>query len=449
MASVVTVATPELGDRSYLVHDGRLALVVDPQRDLERILGAAEEAGVEIAAVAETHLHNDYLSGGLELARSTGAEYLVAAAEEVAFERRPIAPGGTFEVGELRVEAVATPGHTPHHLAFVVRAGGSTLALTGGSLLLGTVGRTDLVGASRAEELARAQFRSVRDLAAGLPDEALVLPTHGFGSFCSATPSSGDGPTLGEQRATNPVLGPSEEDRYVEALLAGLTAFPSYYARMGPVNRRGAPPLPPPPPLLEPVELPRLLEAAWVVDLRHRRAFASAHLAGTVSFELAQPFTTYLGWVVPSEVEVVLLGAAGAELDEASRALARIGLLPAGGLLGTTEELAGASGVPLERYPSATFADLAAAWASSPPELLDVRRPEEWAAGHLLGSTNVFVAELPGRLGELPEGTLWVHCASGYRAGVAASILAWAGREVVLVDDEWANALEAGLPVVG
>ncbi|MCU1488792.1 MAG: hypothetical protein JWM85_197 [Acidimicrobiaceae bacterium] len=449
---VVTLSTPELGDRSYLVHDGHHALVVDPQRDLDEILSFATAARLSITHVAETHVHNDYLSGGLELARRAGAAYLVAAAEEVGFDRTPVRPGDRIEIGSFSVEAVATPGHTTHHLAYVVRDEHEPVAvLSGGSLLFDSVGRTDLSGDDLTAQLAGAQYRSVRELAGSLPDDTQVLPTHGFGSFCaSGPPSSRASSTISEERRTNPALTAPNEERFVAQLLSGLTAYPSYYAKMGPLNQAGVGPVRAAPEPLDPAELPERISAGqWVVDLRHRRAFAGDHLPGTVDFELAQPFTTYFGWVVPDDAEVVLLASTPDQVAEAARSLARIGRERlAGSVAGELGTIAEEAGLATGSFPVASFAQLADAYRRSPPPVvLDVRRPDEWEAAHLLGSTNRFVASLPARLDDLPEGTLWVHCASGYRAGVASSILDRAGRSVVLVDDEWANAVASGVPI--
>ncbi len=194
---IVTIATPEIGDRSYLVTDGRDALVVDPQRDIERLVAVAADRGVKITHVVETHIHNDYLSGGLALARLTGARYGVSRHEAVAFEREPLADGDRLRVGDLSVQVVATPGHTPHHLSYVVthrgRQGsgpgtGTIAVFSGGSLLMGAAGRTDLAGTGLTDLLARAQWASIRHLAAMVPVDASVHPTHGS-SGVSAPPA--------------------------------------------------------------------------------------------------------------------------------------------------------------------------------------------------------------------------------------------------------------------
>jgi glyoxylase-like metal-dependent hydrolase (beta-lactamase superfamily II) len=237
---VVAIDTPALGDRSYLAHDGEAAVVVDPQRDIDRVLDLAAARRVRITHVFETHLHNDYVTGGLALARATGAAYHVNAADQVAFDRVPASDGDLIEVSPvLRVRVMATPGHTFTHLSYVLEAAGRAYAVfTGGSLLYGSTGRPDLLGHAHAEELAHAQFASAHRLATELPEDADVYPTHGFGSFCSATQSEGDSSTIGRERRVNPALILAE-DGYVSDLLAGLDAFPAYYAHMGPANAAG------------------------------------------------------------------------------------------------------------------------------------------------------------------------------------------------------------------
>ena len=235
---VVAIDTTALGDRSYLAHDGSVALVVDPQRDIDRVLALAAGRGVRITHVFETHLHNDYVTGGLALARLTGAAYHVNAADPVAFDRVPVRDGDVIEVSPaMSVRVLDTPGHTFTHLSYVLLAAGHPHAVfSGGSLLYGSTGRPDLLGKAHARELARAQYASARLLAAELPADADVYPTHGFGSFCSATQAEGTSSTIGRERAVNPVLT-LDQDSYVAETLAGLDVYPAYYAHMGPPTR--------------------------------------------------------------------------------------------------------------------------------------------------------------------------------------------------------------------
>ncbi|HEY2577386.1 MAG TPA: MBL fold metallo-hydrolase [Streptosporangiaceae bacterium] len=450
MHNVVTIETPGLSDRSYLAHDGEAAVVIDPQRDIDRVLAAAQTAGVRITHVLETHIHNDYVTGGLALAGATGAAYVVAAADEVGFRRLPVRDGDKLTAGGLTLTVVHTPGHTPGHLSYVLReAGGEPAAVfTGGCMLYGAVGRTDLIGPDQTERLTRAQYRSVRRLAEILPYDAHVYPTHGFGSFCSATPTSGDTSTIGRERQVNVALT-SDEDSFVKELISGLVAYPRYYAQMGPANRTGpaAADLTPPVPA-DPAELRRRIDAGeWVVDLRQRTAFARGHVTGTISVELGDPFGTYLGWTIPLGTPLTLVGDDPGQVRDAQLQLSRIGIdRIERAATGPVVQLAG--GAPLGSYPVTRFEDLAREWARDGLVVLDVRRPDEWRDGHLAGATHVPFWELEQRTGEVPAGEVWVHCASGFRASIGASILDRAGRQVVHVDDDWPRAAELGLPVV-
>ncbi|MHB8436795.1 MAG: MBL fold metallo-hydrolase [Acidimicrobiales bacterium] len=449
MVEIVTVDTPGLGDRSYLVHDGELAIVVDPQRDTDRIDALVDSIGLRVTLVVETHIHNDYVTGGYALAQETGATYVVAAGDNVAFDRTAAHDGDRFEAGRLSITVRHTPGHTPNHLSYVLSEGdGEPVAVfTGGSMLFGAVGRTDLVSPDRTEELTRAQYRSVRGLADGLADGVTVYPTHGFGSFCSATTTTGDASTVGQERRQNVALVTDDEDAFVQQLMGGLNAYPRYYAHMGPLNTRGpqAPDLAPPVEV-DPAELRRRIDRReWVVDLRSRRAFARRHVAGTISVELDDAFATYLGWIVPWGTPLTLIGDTADQVAEAQRQLTRIGIDHlAGQASGATEALAAGH---IGSYEVTNLKGLAAAWGEENMVVLDVRRPDEWAAGHLEGSTHIPFWELEERVGEVPAGDVWVYCASGYRASIGSSILDRAGRHVVHVDDDWDRAAELSLPV--
>ncbi len=447
---IVAIDTPALGDRSYLAHDGRVALVVDPQRDIDRVLALAAARGVRITHVFETHLHNDYVTGGLAMARLTGAAYHVNAADPVAFDRVPVRDGDVIEVSPVMgIRVLATPGHTFTHVSYVLEAAGHPHAVfTGGSLLYGSTGRPDLLGAGHADELAHAQYGSARRLAAELPEDADVYPTHGFGSFCSATQAEGTSSTIGRERLVNPALV-LDEDRYVADTLAGLDTYPAYYAHMGPANAAGpdGPDLSPPR-RADADELRRRIEAGeWVVDLRARRAFAAGHLAGTFSFDLDGSFATYLGWLIPWDAPLTLLGETREQVAEAQRELVRIGIdRPRAAADGGPA--AWAAGQRLRSYPVEDFTGLAAVRHHRPVVILDVRRDSEWRQSHIDGAVHIPLHDLPARLGEVPDGEVWVHCQAGYRASVAASLLDAADRTVVAIDDEFDRAVRVGLPVV-
>jgi hydroxyacylglutathione hydrolase len=441
---IITVETPSLGDRSHLVVEGAFAAAIDPQRDVDRLLGVLEERSLHLTHVFETHIHNDYVTGGLELARRTGAAYVLSAADDVRFDRVAAQDGDEFAVGALVVRAVSTPGHTPNHLSYVVSSGSRPLAVfTGGSMLFGTVGRTDLIAPEATDGLTRDQYRSVRRLAGELPADVSVHPTHGFGSFCASAPPSGaESSTIAHERAVNLALTVDDEQRFVERLLGGLSAHPRYYAHMAPLNRRGPTPvdLSPPEPV-DPGELRRRIAAGeWIVDVRSRSSFARAHLAGTIGVPGGDSFVTYLGWLLPWGTPVTLVGDTAEDVAEAQRQMARIGIdRPAGAATGGLERW-GAGG-EIRSFRSATFADLADARERGDVTVVDVRRDDEWADGHVAGALHVPLHELEERIGEVPaDEVVWVHCATGYRASVAASLLDRAGRRVVAVDEEWEAA---------
>ncbi|MEV6881625.1 MBL fold metallo-hydrolase [Streptomyces sp. NPDC051135] len=452
MFFVDVLETESLGNRGYLAGGSRSAVVVDPPRDVDRVIAAAARRGVRITAVAETHVHNDYVTGGPELARLTGARYLVPAGAEVAYARVAVADGDVEPVDEeLELRAVATPGHTPHHTSYVLRrAGRAVAAFTGGSLLIGTVGRPDLVEPRLTEELARAQHASAHRLADQLDDDVRVLPTHGFGSFCSSSASGGEHSTVGAEKAANPALLQDVES-FVRELLAGLDDVPAYYAHMAPVNSDG----PAPVDLSEPRradadEIARRLAAGeWVVDLRSRVAFAAGHVAGSLNFEVDGQLATYLAWMIPWGRPVTLLARSADDLSRAQRELARVGIdRPAAAAVGSPADWVVDGDRPAS-FRRATFAELADARRDGEDVVVvDVRRAAERADGWVRGSVHLPVHEIRDRLDEVPPGTVWVHCAGGMRAAVAASVLDAAGREVVAVDDGFAAAAEAGLPLV-
>ncbi|MFG1813532.1 rhodanese-like domain-containing protein [Kribbella sp. NPDC049174] len=449
--TVIALDTPSLGDRSYVVHDGEVAFVVDPQRDIDRMLAVLSDAGVRLTHVFETHIHNDYVTGGLALSRQTGARYVVNAEDQVSFDRTPIRDGDTVEIGRMRVTALATPGHTFTHLSYALSdstPGEQVAVFSGGSLLYGSTGRPDLLGHDHTAELVRHQHASARRLAALLPDDAGLYPTHGFGSFCSSTQSEANASTIGAEKKSNPALT-QDERAYVRELLDGLGAYPAYYAQMAPRNLAGpaAPDLSLPA-KADPAELRRRIEdGEWVVDLRTRTAFAAGHSPGSLNIGLDGSFATYLGWLITWGTPVTLLGQTADDFAQAQRELVRIGI---------DRPAAHATGGPAlwtdgeqESFPVATFEDLDHVLRHRPVVVLDVRRTDECVAGRIEGSVNVPLHELVARLDDVPAGELWIHCAHGYRASIAASILAAAKRHLVAIDDSFDNARTTGLPLVG
>ncbi|GGR74436.1 MBL fold metallo-hydrolase [Micromonospora fulviviridis] len=375
------------------------------------------------------------------------------------FDRVPVADGDVVAVSDtLRLRVIATPGHTFHHLSYVLDEaadGGWRPAgvFTGGSLLFGTTGRTDLLGKEHAHELAHHQHASAKRLADLLPAGTQVWPTHGFGSFCSASQADATDSTIGREKSTNPVLRLAA-DEFVTETLTGLDAYPAYYAHMGVANTAGPAPVDlTPVTRADPTELrQRITAGQWVVDLRHRTAYATTHLAGTVSLGLDGPMSTWLGWLIDWGTPVTLLADTPQQVADAQRELARIGIdRPAARATGEPERWA-TEPAQLRQLPMADFPALAAARAGNPPAhlpaadvVLDVRMTNEWNTAHIAGAVHIPLSDLPKRLGDVPPGTIWVHCGSGYRATAGASLLANAGRHVVVINDTFDHAQSAGV----
>jgi hydroxyacylglutathione hydrolase len=437
MIRIVTIETPSLGDRSYIAHDGSRAIVVDPQRDLDRVLDVLHAQNLSVTHVVETHVHNDYVTGGHALATMLGAQYCLNADDDVRFDRVGLTDGDELASGSMRLRALLTPGHTPTHLSYVLldADGGHVGVFTGGSMLFGTVGRPDLIGPHMTMELARSQYRSVRRIAAEVADGATVHPTHGFGSHCSATQATKQSSTVGAERGDNPALVKSEEE-FLAELIDGLTPYPTYYRHMAPANVLGPEAFDATPPAdfdLERVAT-LLREGAWVIDLRNRRDFNASFLAGSINAELRNDLPNYLGWLVPFEEHLVLVGDEAGVIAEAQRMLARIGYDRLRG------RMIARPGVfarhDLERTTRITDFGGLALVGSEERTVLDVRDTWEFASGHHPDAIHVPFHELPERLAEVPRGLpVWVYCATGARATIAASFLAREGFEPILIDD--------------
>ena len=449
------IDTPTLGDRSYLVHDGEVAFVVDPQRDIDRVLTSSTEHGVRLTHVLETHIHNDYVTGGLALAERTGAALPRQREDDVSFSRTPVADGdrrggwthARHRAGDPRPHV--HPPLLPSSSTRLPRARTSTSACSpAGRCSTARPDAPTSSGLSTPTHLVHHQHASAHRLAELLPDEAEVYPTHGFGSFCSATQSDATTSTIGREKQANPVLT-QDEQTYVEELLAGLGPWPAYYAHMAPANAAGpAEPDLTPPAVADATELRRRIEAGeWVVDLRHRTAFAAGHAPGTLNFGLDGGFATYVGWLLTWGTPITLLGATAQDVAEAQRELVRIGIdRPAAHATGGPEDWT--TGEPAS-FATATFADLAQVRHHREVVVLDVRRSDEHDAARIDGAVNVPLHELWDRLDEVPDGEVWVHCAGGYRASVAASMLDAAGRTLVAIDDSFDHAEQVGLHLVG
>jgi hydroxyacylglutathione hydrolase len=445
------VVTPGLGDNSYVVASRGEAVVVDPQRDAGRFLHVATSRRWRITHVLETHVHNDYLSGAVEIKTATGAEIGAPARGGYSFGHRALAGGDEVRIGDVRLVALETPGHTPEHLSYLAYSGDEpepVAAFTGGSLMVGGAGRTDLLGTDRAEELAGLQFASLRKLAA-LPPDVEVLPTHGAGSFCGAgrAPAARTS-TIGAELKRNVALRETDRAVSVHRQLSGLLDYPAYYRHMAALNRAGPSLLAevPPPKPLSPQELEARLDdpGVRIVDARSRWEFAAAHIPGSLNVELQDDFSAYVGWLTPfnAPLALILPEPAAEALNEAMLHLLRIGYERVAGWLDGGVEAWYDTGREVRSYPTTDVEELCRAHRSGgKPGVLDVRQRIEWDAGHIPGSRHVFVGDLPGRLDDLPSGEVWTICATGFRSSIAASLMDGAGVPVRLVArggvEEW------------
>lgn len=462
MVRVTQFRIEGLGHLSTLVADesSGVAAVVDPRRDVDIYLDAAAAAGLRITHVIETHLHNDYVSGGRDLAAMTGASHVIGAGAELRHEHQPAHDGDIVGVGSIEFRTLDTPGHTPEHVSYAVadasRADEPFLLLTGGSLLVGAVGRTDLLGAENAVPYAAAMQRSLHDVLLRHEDSVMVYPTHGAGSLCSTGISSMSISTIGYERRHDPLLAPLEVDAFARALLAGQPTFPPYFARMRPLNQAGPPLLggivPAIPPLSVEDAAGRVAAGALVVDARSPEAHARAHVPGSLSIPAGSSFGTWLGWVVDPDRPVVLVVETVADLDDLARQALRIGF---DGLLGHVDGGLAAwerAGRPVEVGGWIEVAELARALAAGPgerPLVIDVRQAGEYEAGHVPGAWHITAGSLPDRVSDLPrDRPIVAICASGYRASVAASMLRAAGFGRVESVPDGVPAWEAaGYPV--
>ena len=444
------VRTPGLGDTTYVVAHEGIGVVVDPQRDLDRFTAELDRLDVELRWVLETHVHNDYVSGGRTLAARRGAELVLPAGSGAAFTHTPAFHhedlGG--ERG-LTLRPLHTPGHTPEHTSYLLLIDGEPVAaFTGGSLLVGASGRTDLLGPERTEPLARLQHRSLTRLAE-LPDHVGVHPTHGQGSFCTSGGAGEETSTIGDERRDNPALHQPDADAFVAHATAGLEPWPTYYARMGPINLHGPEGLdqPPTPADLAPGEVAARGADTWLVDARPRDRVAAGHVPDAITVTLEDRFGVWLGWLLPFDAPVQLVVDDDQDVEEAVRQLARIGFDSVEGVLrgvkGWDDE-----GRELRRFGRAHADDLVARLrAGEDVQVLDVRSPSEVAEAPLPGAVTRYVPDLvdgpPDGLD--PARPTWVVCGNGFRSGIAAGLIARHGHRPVVVDESGAAEVLAGL----
>ncbi len=444
-----------LAHASYLVADEEsgMAAVVDPQRDVERYLEAADRAGCRIAHVFLTHLHADFIAGHLELRERTGAEIHLGARATASYGFTPMADGATTPLGKVRLRVLETPGHSPESISILVldprRSETEPYAvLTGDTLFIGDVGRPDLRAAMgfSARELAGMLYESVHHKLAALPDDTLVYPAHGAGSLCGKNMSSDTVSTMGVQREYNYALQPMDRERFIEMVTADQPDAPAYFTYDAVLNAQERPTLEQ---ALErelrPLTVENTLElaerGAQLLDTRDPALYEGAHLRGSVNVGLGGTYATWCGTILDSERPIVLIGEPGDEGEAAVR-LGRIGFDNVSGYLdGGMEALVGQPPELVDRIERITAGSLAEQLSgSAPPMVIDVRTPNEWESDHIEAAVNVPLSRVLATAEELPpERELVVYCASGYRSAIAASLLRREGLDRV-------SDLVGGLP---
>ena len=466
---------PKLAQASYLIGcaEAREAIVIDPNRDADQYIRAAEAEGARIAHVTETHIHADYLSGSRELAARTGARLYVSdegdADWKYAFAGEPgvklVRNGDRITVGNILVDVVHTPGHTPEHLTFVITdSAGATepiAAATGDFIFVGDVGRPDLL--ERAANIkgtmeagARTLYRSLQQFAAR-PEWLQIWPGHGAGSSCGKGISAIPHSTLGYERRFNWAFQIHDEDAFVTSVLAGQPEPPKYFAVMKRLNKDGPRVLNgfPRPVALDLTALDdRLRRGALVVDTRPASAYAVAHVPGTLNIPLNSSFTTWAGWLVPYSDDFFVIVDEGQPqaIDALVRDLAMIGLDRIGGYFpGTVVDDWAASGRGVGTVPQITVGDLRESLAHQAVTLLDVRNENEWTGGHIDGARHIPLGYLSDRLSEVPRTRpIVVQCAAGARSSIGASVLRARGVEqpVINLVGGFGAWVSAGLPTV-
>ncbi len=436
-----------LAHASYLVADekSRIAAVVDPQRDIEQYVRDAAAGGYAIKYVFLTHFHADFLAGHIELRDQLGAEICLGRRADPEFRATKVKDGDRIEFGDVRLEILETPGHTPEGISLVVydlarSATTPQAVLTGDTLFIGDVGRPDLlasVGAT-ADELADMLYDSLTKKLMTLPDETLVYPAHGAGSMCGKHMSKETVSTIGEQKTFNYALQPMSREEFARIVTAEQPEAPSYFVHDAILNRQERPNLAETmAESLRALSLDEVLrlqyQGAQLLDVRDAIDFEGAHLARAVNIGIQGKYATWCGTVLNHTSPIVVIAEAGKE-EEAVMRLGRIGFdnvagCLAGGMdaLRDRPELIG----KIERITAVALAEQLA--SSAPPTVVDVRSEKEWAAGHLAGSVNIPLNHLHDRAAEISQDRgVVVHCEGGYRSAIAASVLARAGRPDVL-----------------
>jgi hydroxyacylglutathione hydrolase len=429
-----------LAHASYMLGAEGEAAVVDPQRDVEIYLKAAEDHGLKIRHIFETHLHADFVSGHLELAARTGAKIYIGAEAGATFPHVPLHEGSEVRCGKLHIRALETPGHTPEGICLVVtdeeKSPEPWAVLTGDTLFIGDVGRPDLSKAFTPQQLAGKLYDSLHGKLMKLGDQVLVYPAHGAGSLCGRSMRAERSSTIGTERLTNYALQINSREEFIRQLTENLPSRPEYFLEDAQINRAGAPALSALPelPAMSAAQVKELLQqGTFVLDVRPTGDFAAAHIPGSVNIALSGQFASWAGTIVGLSARPVLVADTPEQYAEARLRLARVGIEDPRGFLQGGLAAWKQAGFELAKLPQMTVDELSGRRHGHHIQVLDVRREGEWQAGHIEGAAWFPLDNFKVSAPEIdPSAPVAVHCQSGYRSMIACSLLRRAGIDNVI-----------------
>jgi glyoxylase-like metal-dependent hydrolase (beta-lactamase superfamily II)/rhodanese-related sulfurtransferase len=445
-----------LAHASYMLGSEGEAAVVDPQRDVDLYLNAAEKRGLEITHIFETHLHADFVSGHMELAARTGAAIHIGAKAEATFPHTAMQDGSEVRIGKVRIVALETPGHTPEGISLVItdeeKSPEPWAVLTGDTLFIGDVGRPDLSKAHTPQQLAGLLYDSLHNKLLKLGNNVLVYPAHGAGSLCGRNMRAERSSTLGTERLTNYALQINSRDEFIRQLTENLPSRPEYFIQDAQINRTGAPALSELPELtaLTPQRVKEFLaQNSFLLDVRPNADFASAHIPGSVNIALSGQFASWAGSILGAHARPVLIADTPEQYAEARLRLARVGIESPNGYLKDGIAAWQQAGFPVAQLAQITPQELQGRLRNAQLQVLDVRRESEWHAGHIEGAQWWPLDNFKVSAPEVdPAVPLAVHCQGGYRSMIACSLLQRAGiKNVINVTGGFDAWRTAGLPV--
>ena len=417
-----------LGNSAYLIgsHETKKGILIDPLRDVDRYLHTANELGLQLTHVLDTHLHADFVSGIREIATQTGAAIGASAEAGLGFEHNPLTEDSVIDLGAFQIRVMRTPGHTPEHISFLVLEADVKMPsaiFSGGAMIVGGAARTDLMTPELTRPLASDLYHTIHDKLLKLPDAVHVFPTHGAGSFCVAPASNDRVTTIGRERRSNPLAQPQAEEEFIKRSLTRLPNYPTYYKYMRNINQRG-PRILGGVPILKPYsasEFKAFMDDGVVVDIRHQKAFGAGYIPNSYGIRLEAPLIVWAGWVIPFRSRILLLGESADDREEATRQLIRIGYDEVIGYLEGGIE-AWAREYPVETIHSIDVKDLRE--RLNDVTLIDVRRLSEWEEGHIPGAIHFEGGRMPWENLPFPQDKpLAIQCSSGNRSMIAISVL--------------------------